>query len=292
MPGTWDRSCGFPGGGRGTGFQHSLAELRSASRVYERSCTPRRMSPGTSRKGSARPTGYNARTADLQISGERGTKTSYFRLPSVLGNGPSLIRILANHTPTLLRLNCDKKCVCLSVSLGRDSIELQRLLGEPDVRHDQLPCAATCRRSRHRKSQGNQSPLPLRRWAELWQPRWTAQRLAGWSAPPSRLAIRWWSVSAPGWPQMWQMPRSRATTDPASLRWARGGLLVSNAFRCAPHIYPLPGGRTGTSQISLAYSLIVRSEENQPMCAVLRAAACHQACLSRQRRNTDRWASK
>ena len=62
---------------------------------------------------------------------------------------------------------------------------------------------------------------------------------------------------------------------------------------CPVHpIYPLPGGRTGTSQISLAYSLIVRSEENQPMCAVLRAAACHQACLSRQRRNTERWASK
>ena len=84
------------------------------------------MSPETSRKGSARPTGYNARTADLQISGERGTKTSYFRSPSVLDNGPSLIRILVNHTPTLLRLNCDKKCVCLSVSHGRDSIETRK----------------------------------------------------------------------------------------------------------------------------------------------------------------------
>src|SRR5208282_6686097 len=55
---------------------------------------------------------------------------------------------------------------------------------------------------------------------------------------------------------------------------------------------PLPGALTGTSQISSAYSLIVRSEENQPICAVLRAADCHQACLSRQRRNTERWVSK
>ena len=184
-------------------FSRRIAKrfARLRAQLYAEAYEPRDVA-----QGSARPTGYNARTADLQISGERGTKVSYFRSPSVLGNGPSLIRILANHTPTLLRLNCDKKCVCLSVSLGRDSIELQRLLGEPDVRHDQLPCAATCRRSRHQKSQGINPPFPLRRWAELWQPRWTAQRLAGWSAPPSRLAIRWWSVSAPGRPQMWQMP--------------------------------------------------------------------------------------
>src|ERR1700736_3541084 len=61
---------------------------------------------------------------------------------------------------------------------------------------------------------------------------------SGRSAPPSRLAIRSWAVSAPPCPQMWQMPRSRTTTDPASLRWARGGLLVSNAFRCTPYLSP------------------------------------------------------
>src|ERR1700731_1573345 len=37
---------------------------------------------------------------------------------------------------------------------------------------------------------------------------------------------------------MWQMPRARAGADPASLRWARGGLLVSNAFRCTPYLSP------------------------------------------------------
>ena len=52
--------------------------------------------------------------------------------------------------------------------------------------------------------------------------------------------------------------------------------------------HPLPGGRTGTFQISCAYSLMVRSEENQPIRAVFRAAAFHHECLSRQRRNTER----
>jgi hypothetical protein len=249
------------------------------------------MSPGTSRKGSARPTGYNARTADLQISGERGTKTSYFRLPSVLGNGPSLIRKLANHTPTLLRLNCDKKCVCLSVSLGRDSIELQRLLGEPDVRRDQLPCAATCRRSRHRKSQGINPPFPCGDGRSCGS---RDGRRGDWPGDRQRRRV---------WPSDGGRCRRRAGRRCGRCR-DRGRppiprACVGLAADClsptpsgAPHIYPLPGGRTGTSQISLAYSLIVRSEENQPMCAVLRAAACHQACLSRQRRNTDRWASK
>ncbi len=36
---------------------------------------------------------------------------------------------------------------------------------------------------------------------------------------------------------------------------------------------------TGTSQISSAYWRIVRSEENQPMCAVLRIALAYQSAL-------------
>ncbi len=44
--------------------------------------------------------------------------------------------------------------------------------------------------------------------------------------------------------------------------------------------------RTGTFQISSAYSAIVRSEENQPVRAVLRMAERHQDLRSRQRRAT------
>src|SRR5271166_178308 len=50
------------------------------------------------------------------------------------------------------------------------------------------------------------------------------------------------------------------------------------------------GGVTGTFQISCAYSAIVRSEENQPICAVLRIAERHQEDLSRQRLKTLRCA--
>ena len=47
----------------------------------------------------------------------------------------------------------------------------------------------------------------------------------------------------------------------------------------------------GTFQISLAYCRIVRSDENQPMRAMLRIALAYQSGLSRQSASTSRWAA-
>ncbi len=56
-------------------------------------------------------------------------------------------------------------------------------------------------------------------------------------------------------------------------------------FASRPSSYPYI-----TSQMSRAYSLIVRSEENQPTPAVLRMALLHQAAGVRQSASTSRWA--
>ena len=47
----------------------------------------------------------------------------------------------------------------------------------------------------------------------------------------------------------------------------------------------------GTCQMSRAYSLIVRSDENQPMFTVLRIVFCVQSWLRRHSLATSRWAS-
>ncbi|MDT4889282.1 hypothetical protein FQZ97_1259670 [compost metagenome] len=51
-------------------------------------------------------------------------------------------------------------------------------------------------------------------------------------------------------------------------------------------------GFTGACQISAAYSRMVRSEENQPMRAVLSTAERHHLELFCQRLSTCRWASQ
>src|SRR5204863_4419211 len=52
------------------------------------------------------------------------------------------------------------------------------------------------------------------------------------------------------------------------------------------------GGLTGTFHTSAAYSVIVRSAENQPICAILRAQARPQASGWRHNRSTASWAAR
>jgi hypothetical protein len=73
----------------------------------------------------------------------------------------------------------------------------------------------------------------------------------------------------------------------------RCGVVDQGTLQC-PSFQPRPSSVaaiTGTPQISSAYSRMLRSDENHPICAVFNTLDHHQAWRSRQRSATARWVS-
>ena len=66
----------------------------------------------------------------------------------------------------------------------------------------------------------------------------------------------------------------------------RGNVIVCKRLCTRP---PMQSHQAGTFQISFAYSRMVRSDENQPICATLRMARAYQSGRSRQTSSTRRW---